>query len=426
MAITRESLYNEVWAEPMTTVAARYDVSGNYLARICEMLNVPHPPRGYWAQRQVGTAAPRPELPPATGDHPTLWERGAVPYGTQSPVGQQLPAPGSKRKWSRPAVHPLVVNVASQYKPSYNHDAGYLRPRKRGLPDLFVSEKHLEVGLHLASELYLALEDCGYKVAFATGPHLQRHPSVDHRETPPKANPNGYDYSMSQSWSPSRQTVVAIGALAIGLTVYELSTSVAGRYYNNKWTPLHEIPEKVRTKTSDWVSHHDVPSGRFCIRAYSPYGVAEWQQEWREHESGDLLKRLKKICREIESAAPSVVLKIAEGERKAAEQHARWERERAEAAEREAERLRSEAHATSRKELLEAIDAWSGVMRLESFFADVERRLDGLPEEERPAVRLQLQRARGLIGSTDALERFRKWRNPDEMLDALRRGRRWY
>jgi hypothetical protein len=29
MSTTREQLYAEVWAEPMTTVAARYEVSSN-------------------------------------------------------------------------------------------------------------------------------------------------------------------------------------------------------------------------------------------------------------------------------------------------------------------------------------------------------------------------------------------------------------
>ena len=54
MSVTRETLYNEVWAEPMTTVAARYTVSSSFLARVCERLGVPRPPRGYWAQLQVG------------------------------------------------------------------------------------------------------------------------------------------------------------------------------------------------------------------------------------------------------------------------------------------------------------------------------------------------------------------------------------
>ena len=33
MSVTREALYDEVWAEPMTTVAARYAVSSSFLAR---------------------------------------------------------------------------------------------------------------------------------------------------------------------------------------------------------------------------------------------------------------------------------------------------------------------------------------------------------------------------------------------------------
>lgn len=47
MAVTRETLYEEVWAEPMTKVAARYGVSSSFLARVCERLNVPRPSRGY-------------------------------------------------------------------------------------------------------------------------------------------------------------------------------------------------------------------------------------------------------------------------------------------------------------------------------------------------------------------------------------------
>ena len=47
MRISREELYKEIWSEPATRVARRYDVSSSYLARVCEGLNVPHPPRGY-------------------------------------------------------------------------------------------------------------------------------------------------------------------------------------------------------------------------------------------------------------------------------------------------------------------------------------------------------------------------------------------
>ena len=36
--ISREQLYEEVWAEPMTTVALKYKVSSSFLARICTRL----------------------------------------------------------------------------------------------------------------------------------------------------------------------------------------------------------------------------------------------------------------------------------------------------------------------------------------------------------------------------------------------------
>jgi methylaspartate ammonia-lyase len=37
--VDRETLYQEVWAQPMTTVAVRYGVSSSFLARVCERLN---------------------------------------------------------------------------------------------------------------------------------------------------------------------------------------------------------------------------------------------------------------------------------------------------------------------------------------------------------------------------------------------------
>jgi hypothetical protein len=54
MSVSREKLYEEVRAEPMTTVTKRYDVSSKVLARVFEQLNVRRLARGYWAQLKVG------------------------------------------------------------------------------------------------------------------------------------------------------------------------------------------------------------------------------------------------------------------------------------------------------------------------------------------------------------------------------------
>ena len=76
MSVTREQLYREVWTEPMTKVAARYQVSSSFLARVCQDLGVPRPARGYWAKLGFGKAGPVPALPdPKPGDA-LEWSRG--------------------------------------------------------------------------------------------------------------------------------------------------------------------------------------------------------------------------------------------------------------------------------------------------------------------------------------------------------------
>lgn len=54
--VSREELYELVWSIPMTKVAEKFSVSGSYMARVCSVLNVPHPERGYWAKLEVGKA----------------------------------------------------------------------------------------------------------------------------------------------------------------------------------------------------------------------------------------------------------------------------------------------------------------------------------------------------------------------------------
>jgi len=36
--VSREQLYAEVWAEPMTKVALKYNVSSSFMARVCRRL----------------------------------------------------------------------------------------------------------------------------------------------------------------------------------------------------------------------------------------------------------------------------------------------------------------------------------------------------------------------------------------------------
>lgn len=62
-ALSREELFARVWQRPLGEVAPGLGLSRTGLAKLCARLEVPCPPRGYWAQRRKGVASTPPPLP---------------------------------------------------------------------------------------------------------------------------------------------------------------------------------------------------------------------------------------------------------------------------------------------------------------------------------------------------------------------------
>ncbi len=69
-AYDRDRLYDEVWIDPVTVVAKRYGVSDVAIHKACKRLQVPVPPRGYWAKLRAGQDITREPLPPFDGPAP--------------------------------------------------------------------------------------------------------------------------------------------------------------------------------------------------------------------------------------------------------------------------------------------------------------------------------------------------------------------
>ncbi|MDF0495749.1 hypothetical protein [Bradyrhizobium yuanmingense] len=62
--VSREELYEQVWARPMTKVAADYGVTSTALKKTCDRHKIPTPDRGYWAKLEHGKQVrKRPRLP---------------------------------------------------------------------------------------------------------------------------------------------------------------------------------------------------------------------------------------------------------------------------------------------------------------------------------------------------------------------------
>lgn len=64
-SLTRAEIFELVWKQPMRTLAPQFGVSDVGFAKMCRRLDIPTPPRGYWAKLQHGHKVRRPKLPPA-------------------------------------------------------------------------------------------------------------------------------------------------------------------------------------------------------------------------------------------------------------------------------------------------------------------------------------------------------------------------
>ena len=116
--VSREALYEMVWSEPMLRVAARFGVSSSYMARVCTLLNVPRPERGYWAKLAVGKAPKQPPLPePRPGD-PLEWTRriGGLPHD-DARTHKSLEKMSAPRRLRLPTAPPWPAAAAHTLAP---------------------------------------------------------------------------------------------------------------------------------------------------------------------------------------------------------------------------------------------------------------------------------------------------------------------
>jgi hypothetical protein len=283
----------------------------------------------------------------------------------------------------------------------------YLRPTKRLLVDVVISKEALDRALEVANVLFLALEARRHEVAFAPRDREYHRPELDERL---KGGRERYGYGR---WRPARPTIVSLGTLAVGLTLFEVSENVEVKYVKGRHVRVADAPARLRKAAYEWVHTRDMPSGKLALRASSPYPRAPWERIWHEDKPGELPAKARRILRELEAAAPEIAELVAEGERQAEIELRAWEAQQ-ERWRREAEERRRELSLKeSRDELFAIIQAWSEARAVEGFFEDAERRTSQLGED-RSTLLDRLQRARTLLGGIDALERFRHWRAPDE------------
>ncbi|MGX0134489.1 hypothetical protein ACUXG4_002730 [Cupriavidus metallidurans] len=427
--LTREQLYELVWREPMLRVAERLGVSSSYMARVCTELRVPRPPRGYWAQLEFGKAAARPVLPEGRAGDVTKWSPGEF-IGTNERTAQRAanarpPAVNGGAKVAVPIIrqrshqsktgkhlHPLLIGIKPFFEKTRDSENGILRPFKRLLADVLSSTEGLDVAIDAANTLFQALTSRGHRITIAPTSAQLRRADVDLRESSRK---NHYQHS---AWSPERPTVVYIGGVPIGLTLFEMTEAVEMLYVgNSSYVPVRSLTPDQRRRYQEpryWTTTKDLPSSRLCLQMYCPSWLVNWVTRCPEEKPGQFTSMVPAIVEELESAGPELSAKLDAARILAEEKERQWRDEQARRQEAEERARQEQRRQDARGDLLAAIAGWDEAIRFDAYFAAAAQSAELLDADERHRLLARIAIARELVGTSDPLQMLLHWKAPNE------------
>lgn len=210
--------------------------------------------------------------------------------------------------------------------------------------------------------------------------------------------------------------MVYVGTVAIGLSIVEMSESVAMRYANGKYVRESEYiaPRGRYQDAHSWTTTRDLPSGRMRIVVYSPYYSAPWSKAWQEEKSRPLAGQLQSVVQAIAVAAPVIVEKLKEAEREAEARRRRWEEEERRRQREEDRKSVKQSVVDSRVELEAVISRWSELVNTERFLSQLAQHAAGLLEPDKSKLLERLALARSFLGDLDPLRVFLGWKTPQE------------
>lgn len=265
--VNRETLYQEVWSDPVTVVAGRYGLSDVGLAKICRKLAIPLPSRGYWAKVKAGRIMGKAPLPKLNGEkvgtiHLT---KPALEIAEAKQVAKKKTA-AVREKVGKPPVsddtaafHPLVQDAATRLRKQegWKNEKG-LRSAPEEILNLQVTGSALDRALTLTDMLIKALCDTGARVrvdaktkstffdiegtavTFLLTEHVKRS---NHQETPEETK------AKQRYWNRSRwETSVSFPSIPqYDFTPTGVLTISAGHWPSRNWkdTPRTLLEDRL-------------------------------------------------------------------------------------------------------------------------------------------------------------------------------------
>ena len=300
ITVSREELYAQVWKTPVDRLAETYGISGRGLGKLCERMNIPVPPRGYWARVAAGQKVVQYKLPPLKEGElheiaivptpeaeppPPLPKAVEIAVQAQKSADQEVPI---AKTLSNP--HPIVQRWIDTNKRERTQWGGSTwspkEPRIDGTP---LGKRRLLI----LSALFKELERRKYTAHASTTYPREIYAEIQRQKVV---------FELEEYIRQVRQP----------LTPAETAKSYNGK---QKWTQIRE------------------PTGKLRLRITAPYGFHGYEVQWLDDEQTKIEDHLAAIMTSLIAVgamlAESARIKAEEDAKRHAEEHKRYEREQA-------------------------------------------------------------------------------------------------
>jgi len=302
IVLSREQLYERVWAQPMAVVAPTLWISDVGLRGRCIGMKIPVPPRGYWARRNAGQRVRQPPLPklgPRSAAARTVAEF-IRPVVRTADTPENGPVAEQRRFESRPEnriviadysenPHPLVAETLHRYRHAKKNNADALRPERGPCLSLNVTAGALHRALGILNAILVALDTRGYttKIEMDGGyPHtvivvgtervsMQIEEVIECVEQPAPPPKRGARFG---DWQPPRRVYVPTGRLILRLVQADESA------HRRSWSDcsLGRLEDRLNAIVVGVVEVADTIASR--RRDYEDRAIRQRDEQIREYE----------------------------------------------------------------------------------------------------------------------------------------------
>ena len=214
ITLHREQLYELVWSEPISKIGPRLGVSDVAIAKICKKLDVPRPPRGYWACLAHGYKMLKPPLPQLKKGAAEAYILDPIsrPNKTLTQPDRLIPTVTVKSKVNR--FHPVVVQLRSRL--AKGNEDKFHRICTRPSTGISVSKKTLPRTCRILDALIRELEKRGFSssleehgISVVVSNEIIRIEMVEPAKRKPELSTHKFGYQF-QDFEPTGKLTISL------------------------------------------------------------------------------------------------------------------------------------------------------------------------------------------------------------------------